>query len=587
MENVEVARTLEEMADLLEIQGANAFRVRAYRNAARTVDGLTRSLVDMVAAGEDLTELPAVGKNVAAHIVELLKTGTISRMAEVEAEIPRSLVVLTRLDGVGPKKARRLWNELGIRTVDELEAAAEDGRVEKLAGFGARSAKKILRSIQDYRKHAARFRIDDAERLITGLLEHMNEAPGLERLEVAGSMRRRRETVGDVDLLAQCDGDGAAVVRHFGAFPGADRVEEEGETKGNVILQSGLSVDLRVVPARSWGAALQYFTGSKEHTVTLRIEAVHDGIRMNEWGLFRVPEGADPEQMGKEEGERLAGDSEEGVYAALGLPWIEPVLRENRGEVEAAREHRLPELLSPEDILGDLHMHSTWSDGKNTIEDMARACVARGYRYMAITDHSAALAMVQGLTPEKARRQWDEIDRVREVVKDIEIFRGCEVDILRDGTLDMPDEILEGLDVVVASVHSFFDQDEATMTKRVLRAIRDPRVDILGHPTGRIINKREPFRMDLEAVLEAAAELDVAVELNANPRRLDLNDMHVRRAKDLGVRVVIDTDAHRPEGLDDMRFGVDQARRGWLEAADVLNTYPVERIRAWLARRGS
>jgi DNA polymerase (family 10) len=585
MENADVARALTLLADLLEIQGANPFRIRAYRNAVNTVDGLSRPLHDMVAGGEDLTELPGIGDNVAAHIIELLETGSIDRLREVEAEIPRSLVELMELGGVGPKKAKKLFDELDVRTVDDLAAAIEAGTVQGLEGFGEKSVQKIGRAIGRYRERTGRFRIDEVEGLIAGVLEHMKDAPGVERLEVAGSLRRRKETIGDVDLLAQCKGDGTPAVDHFNAYGGAARAEAAGPTKGSIVLQSGLQVDLRVVPARSFGAALVYFTGSKDHNVNIRTRAVRDGLRVNEWGIFRIPEGADPETMGKEDGERLAGKTEKEVYKALGMAWVPPDLRENRGEVEAALEGELPELVTLEDIRGDLQMHSTWSDGKVSIEEMARACAKRGYAYMAITDHSQAMAMVQGLTPERARAQWKEIDEVRGRVPEIEILRSVEVDILRDGTLDLPDEILDELDLVVVSVHSLMDQDKKTMTDRVLRAISHPAVDILAHPTGRQINKREPFQLDVEAVLEAAAELSVAVELNANPRRLDLSDVHVHRAKELGVPVVISTDAHSPDGLDDMRFGVDQARRGWLEPGDVLNTKTAAKLKTWLARR--
>jgi len=350
------------------------------------------------------------------------------------------------------------------------------------------------------------------------------------------------------------------------------------------VLPSGLSIDLRVIPRRSFGAALQYFSGSKEHNVAMRSRAVRRGLRVNEWGVFRVPEGVDPESLGKEDGERIAGQTEEGVYEALGMAWMPAELRENRGEVEASLEGALPDLVTLGDIRGDFQMHSTWSDGKASLEEMARACAERGYAYFAITDHSQAMAMVGGLTPERARAQWEEIGEVQARVPGIRILRSAEVDILKDGSLDLPDEILAELDVVVVSVHSFMDLDKDTMTERVLRAVRHPEVDILAHPTGRILNRREPFEMDLEAVLAACAELDVAVELNANPNRLDLSDVHVRRAKELGVKVVISTDAHAPRALDHMRFGVDQARRGWLEAGDVLNAMPLEELERWLRR---
>ena len=585
MENLDVARTLTELADLLEIQGASPFRIRAYRNAVNMINSLSRPLKDMVAAGEDLTELPGVGKSVTKYIGEFLTSGSISRLEEVSAEFPRSLVQLMRLDGVGPKKARKLFEELDVRTVDDLAAELEAGRVQTLDGFGVKSAAKIIDAIEDHKKHTGRFQIRETERLIAGLLEHMQSAPGVARIELAGSLRRRKETIGDVDILAELEGDGTPVVDHFVSFSGAQRVVGAGSTKGSIVLHSGLQVDLRVIPSRSFGSALQYFSGSKEHNVAVRSRAVRQGLRVNEWGVFRVPETEDDEPIGKEDGERLAGDTEQSVYEVLGMSWVPPELRENRGEVEAACEDELPELVSLEDIRGDLQMHSTWSDGKASVEEMARSCLERGYEYFALTDHSQAMAMVQGLTPERAREQWAEIEQVQELVPGIRILKSVEVDILKDGSLDMPDDVLEQLDVLVISVHSFMDQNKKTMTDRVLRAMQHPSADILAHPTGRRINRREPFELDVEAVLEAAADLSVAVELNANPNRLDFSDVHVHRAKELAVPVVISTDAHSLRGLADMRFGVDQARRGWLEASDVLNTRSVEEMMGWLGRR--
>ncbi len=585
MENLDIAKQLATLAVLLEIQGANTFRIRAYQNAVNTVKSLSRPLADMVEAGEDLTELPDIGKSVAQHIEELVTSGRITRLEELSKELPVTLVDLVKLEGVGPKKAKKLFEQLGVATIDDLEKEIERGAVQELDGFGAKSVEKIRNAIEDFRKHTGRFRIHEAEQLIAGLLEYVRETPGVDEVQVAGSLRRRKETIGDVDLLARFEGDGTPVVDRFVAFEGAARIEGQGPTKGSIVLRSGLQVDLRVIPERSYGSALVYFTGSKEHNVAMRTRAVRDGMRVNEWGVFRVPEDVDPSELGKEDGERLGGDTEESVYAALGMAWVPPELRENRGEVDAALADELPDLVTLDDIRGDLQMHSTWSDGQVSLEEMALACRDLGYAYVAITDHSQAMAMVQGLTPERAREQWKELDEVRERVEGIEIFRSAEIDILKDGSLDMPDEILEELDVVVISVHSFMDLDRSAMTKRVLKAMRHPTVDILAHPTGRIINRREPFAMDVEEVLAAAAELGVAVELNANPNRLDFSDVHVHRARELGVPVVISTDAHKPAGLKNMRYGVDQARRGWLGPADVLNTRSLEDFRSWLARR--
>ena len=584
MENIEIAGVLEELGNLLEINGSNPFRIRAYRNAVRTVRGLTRPLSAMVDAGEDLTELPAIGKDLSAHIVELVQTGELARLAEVSAEVPRSLVQIVKLDGVGPKKTKKLWESLGVTTVDELEAALKAGRVESLEGFGATSVAKILTSIEDFRRYSGRFLISQVDELIGPLLAHMREGPGVERIEVAGSYRRRKETIGDVDLLVQAELPAPTVMEHFTAFGSVDRVVAAGDTRGAVVLRSGLEVDLRVIPDRSFGAALHYFTGSKEHNVAVRQIAQRQGLRVNEWGVFRMPEGVDPEEVGKEEGERVAGGTEESVFDVLSLAWVPPVLRENRGEVEAARENSLPDLVTLEDIQGDLHMHSTWSDGKASVEEMAQACKARGYRYLAISDHSPALAMVGGITPERAADQWEEIARVQEGLDGITIFKSLEVDILRDGSLDMTDEVLETLDLVLVSVHSLMDMDRVPMTDRVITAIQHPQVDILAHPTGRLLARREPFQIEMEEVLLAARDLDVAVELNANPYRLDLNDVHAHRAKELGVKVCISTDAHSAQRLDHMSYGVDQARRAWLNRGDVLNTVTLKQMRAWLNR---
>jgi len=587
MENLDIARTLSEVADLLEIQGANPFRIRAYRNAVRTVRGLTRSLSRRVEEGDDLTELQGGGKQVDAHIRELLQTGTLTVLDEITEEVPRTLAELTRLDGVGPKKTKKLWTELGIESVAMLEDELDRGTVSELSGFGKKSVEKIRRSIEDFKKQQGRFLRAEAEELIAGLLRHMEEAPAVDRLEVAGSYRRRKETVGDIDILARCDGDRAAVVDHFASFSGALRVEAAGDTKGNLILPSGLSVDLRVIPSESYGAALHYFTGSKEHNVRMRTMAVKEGLKISEWGVFEVPGDMDAEEMGRDDGKRVAGATEEEVYATLDLPWIAPELREDRGEFDAARANELPDLLTVDDLQGDLHMHSTWSDGTASILEMARGCRARGYAYMAITDHSKAVTVANGLTPDRVRSQWKEVAEAQEQMgDDFRIFRGQEVDILKDGSLDHPEDLLEELDLVIASVHSYMDMDAEEMTERVLQAVRHPQVNILAHPTGRLINRREPFPLDVEAVLEAAVECGVAVEVNAHPRRLDLNDVYLRRARELGAKVVVNTDAHAVQGLDVMRFGVDQARRGWLEKRNVLNCGSASDVAAFLGRSG-
>jgi DNA polymerase (family 10) len=501
------------------------------------------------------------------------------------AEVPGGLVDLMRLPNVGPKRARKLWQELEVTTVDGLEAAAREGRVAGLEGFGEKSQAKILAGIADYRQHQSRIKLSDADLYLEPLLAYLGESPGLERLEVAGSYRRRRETVGDVDLLA-VDADPAALMARFTAYPQAAEVKMAGDTRGSIALRSGLQVDLRVVPAASWGAALVYFTGSKEHNIRLRRRAVERGLRISEYGVFRVTGGDEGDGAPSSEaaegapspetaGERLAGATEEEVYATVELAWVPPELREDRGEIEAAARGTLPRLIALDDLRGDLQMHSTWSDGKASIEAMLEACAARGYEYFALTDHSKALAMTGGLDAARLREQWKEIDEIQARHPEIRLLKSQEVDILADGRLDLEDEMLELLDLVVVSVHSRFELPAAEQTERILAAVRHPQVDVLAHPTGRLINRRKAIDFDLDEVLGACLEHRVAVELNAHPERLDLKDTHLMRARELGVKVVISTDAHTVGDLDLMRYGVEQARRAWLEPAHVLNTLPL------------
>jgi DNA polymerase (family X) len=577
LDNVEIARVLAEVADVLEIQGADSFRIRAYRNAVRTVEVQTRPLERMVAEGAPLTALPAIGKEMAGHIRELATTGTLAFRDRLIDEVPRSLIELMRLPGVGPKKARRLWDELHIGSVDELEAAAREGRVAALAGFGEKTQAKILAGIEDYRQHTRRILLADSERYVEPLVGYLSACPQLERLEVAGSYRRRLETVGDIDLLATAR-EAAPVMAHLLAYPQIGEVLMAGDTRSTIVLGNGLQVDLRVVPPDCYGAALLYFTGSKEHNVKLRRRAVERGLRISEYGVFKLPEdgGAAPTAgstpAGQGDGVWIAGREEADVYAAVGLSWIPPELREDHGEIEAAAAGRLPRLVEVADLRGDLQMHSTWSDGRNTLEEMVAGCAAHGYEYMAITDHSKALAMVNGLDARRLKLQWLEIDAIRARHPEIQLLRAMEVDILADGTLDLEDEMLAGLDLVVVSIHSRFELPADRQTARVLRALEHPEVNILAHPTGRLINRRKPIAIDMETVLARAAELGVAVELNAQPDRLDLRDSHLLLARELGCRIVISTDSHRVAELGTMRYGVEQARRAGLEPRHVLNT---------------
>jgi DNA polymerase (family 10) len=601
IENYEIAGILEELADLLEIQGANRFRVRAYRDAARTVREHAVPMRQLVADEADLTELPTIGEDMSGYITELVETGELGRLQEVAEEVPRSLAEITRLPGVGPKRTKQLWEELGVTTVDQLEEAARDGKVEELDGFGAKTQEKILQGVEQYRRHTERILLSEADTLVSPLLEHMEDAPGIRELEVAGSFRRRKETVGDIDVLAVAE-EGGPVMEHFTSYRKVDEVVQAGDTRGTVLLDSGLQVDLRIVERESYGAALVYFTGSKEHNVALRKRALSRDLTVSEYGVFELVEaegdaedggqggsasGGEGEAgddagepgettTGRTRGEKVAGETEEEVYASVDLPWIPPELREDRGELDAAAEDELPELVELDDIRGDLQMHTTWSDGKHSVEEMLEGCAEQGYEYFAITDHSQALAMTGGLDEEKLRRQWGEMEEVAGRHDEIRLLRSLEVDILADGSLDLSDDMLEELDLVVVSVHSKFGLDADAQTERILSALRHPQVDVLAHPTGRLINRRDPYDLDLDAVLETAVEEGVALELNAHPDRLDLRDTHLMRAAELGARIVISTDAHRTSHLELMRYGVEQARRAWLTPGDVLNTLPLD-----------
>ncbi|HEX6939230.1 MAG TPA: PHP domain-containing protein [Longimicrobiales bacterium] len=601
MENVEIAEKLREVADLLEIRGENRFKVRAYRNAARTVEGLTEPLAELVRRGADLEELPAIGKDMAGYITELVRTGRLRRLEQLEKRTPRGAAELIRLEGVGPKKAMRFERELGVHSIADLERALDRGEVEAMRGFGKRSAEKLRRAIRDYRKHRERFKLSDADQLVRPLLDYMRDAPGIRELEVAGSYRRRVETIGDVDILAAAE-SAAPVMKHFTAYPEATRVESAGTTRGTIILPNGMHVDLRVVAPESWGAALHYFTGSKAHNIAVRKLGIEKGLKINEYGVFRKATGkaagkgtakgasrGKAKRTGGGEGgggwARVGGRTEEEVFRAVGMQFVPPEMREDRGEIEAARRHELPDLVTLDDIRGDLQVHTTWSDGRDTLEAMVRAAKAQGYAYIAITDHSPAVRVAGGLDPKRLEKQWNEIEAVERRVGGIKVLKGMEVDILANGRLDLPDEYIERLDVVVAAVHSRMGVGKTKMTDRVIKAISHPGVHILAHPTGRLINRREPYAIDVDAVLTAAAELGIAVELDAQPDRLDLSDVHASRARELGVKLAIDSDAHSTGEMRFMRYGVDQARRAWLEKGDVINTMPLSRLRKWLGRR--
>ncbi len=559
--NADVAALFEDVADLLAIQGENAFRIRAYRNAARTLNQLSRPVADLVAAGEDLSDLPDIGDDLAGKIATIVETGRLPLYDELAQDIPPSVADLLRIPGLGPKRVRRLRDALGVDSRAALKRAAETGKVQALDGFGETMEQNILDGLAQM-SDDARWLLARVEPIVASLHDHVSAHDAVERVDAAGSYRRRKETVGDLDVLALAD-DGPAVTEHFAAYEDVAETLSQGDTRASVRLRSGLQVDLRVVPPKSYGAALLYFTGSKAHNVALRDRAVAAGLKLNEYGAFRD----DTEK-------RVAGTTEDDIYDLFDLPYIVPELRENRGELDAAADGTLPDLVTRADLRGNLHTHTTYSDGLHSLEEMAAAAQTRGLEYLAITDHSPAVAVVQGLDADALRAQMDAIDRLNEDLDDLRVLKGIEVDILKDGSLDLPDAVLADLDLCLCALHTALDLDEETQTERVLRALDNPHVHVLAHPTGRRINERPPIEIDLDRVMEAAADRGCVLELNAQPERLDLSDVHCRRAKELGLPLVIGADAHSTDGLDVLRYGVDQARRGWLEADDVLNTKP-------------
>jgi len=570
--NRDIAEAFRRMADVLDVEGENPFRVRAYRQAAATLESLPRDVGDMVAAGEDLTRLPGVGEDLANKIREIVTTGHFRALEEELSHLPPGLADLVRIPGLGPKRVRALYQLLGIESIEDLKKAAEAGEVANLPGFGARTEARILEEIARLGATERRLRLIDAEHIANPLTSWLEACPGVGRVLVAGSFRRRKETVGDLDILVTA-ADGADVTRRFSKHPDVTEVLSAGPTRATVRVGGGFQVDLRVVDENAYGSAALYFTGSKAHNIELRKLAIRHGWKLNEYGLFA--------------GERvLAGATEKSIYARLGLDWIPPVLRENRGEIEAAAAHRLPTLIEVADIRGDLHVHTRASDGSNTVAELVAAAKARGYGYIAITDHSPRATVAGGLSVDRLLAQIDEIDALNAEQKDFVILKGAEVDILPDGTLDYPDDILARLDVVVASVHSAFAKPMAAQTERIMRAMDNPHVSIIGHPTGRLINERPPYAVDVDRLVEHARATGCLLEINAQPSRLDLDDVHAMAARAAGVPLVISTDAHSVDGLDMMRFGVDQAQRAWLEPRHVANTHGVRKLMAMLKRKG-
>jgi DNA polymerase (family 10) len=568
--NADIAAIFNEIADLLEIELANPFRIRAYRNAARMVSELGRDVRAMLERGEDLKELPGVGDDLAAKMREIVETGRCRALDKLHAELPPVIGELLHVPGLGPKKVRALWHDLDVQTVEQLARAARDGRIRALPGFGEKSEANILAAVEAHLGKKRRFKLVVASQYAQPLAAWLAGSRGATRVEVVGSYRRMRETVGDIDILVAAAPDNDVMAR-FTGYDEVDRVLSSGPTRSSVVLRSGLQVDVRVVDESSWGAAMCYFTGSRDHNIALRRLAQDAGLKLNEYGLFR----------GRE---RLAGGTEAEVYAALGLPWIPPELREDRGEIAAARAGRLPELVELGDLKGDLHVHTRASDGHDGLEAMARAARAAGLSYIAITEHSRHMAVGRGLDPRRLSEQGDAIDRLNERLEGIVLLKGIEVDILEDGSLDLPDSALARLDLVVGAVHSRFNLSRSRQTERILRAMDNRYFTLLAHPTGRLIEEREPYDVDLPRIIRHARDRGCFIELNAHPDRLDLLDTHCRMAKEEGVLVSIDSDSHSHDDFANLRYGIGQARRGWLAAADVLNTRPLAALRKLLAK---
>jgi DNA polymerase (family 10) len=560
--NTDIAAIFNQLADLLEIEGANPFRIRAYRNAARTIDGLPQGAASLVAECQDLSELPGIGKDLAGKIKEIVETGHLSLLEEEKRRVPGELAELAELPGLGPKRVKVLHDQLGIKNLKELEESARAGKIHRLSGFGLKTQEKILQEVEQRVGVEKRIRLAAAEQIAEPFLKYLQEFEGVKEAVIAGSYRRRKETVGDIDILVTSR-NGTKVMEHFVTYDEVDQVVSKGQTRATVVLRSGLQVDLRVVPEGSYGAALQYFTGSKAHNIAVRTLAVKKGLKVNEYGVFQ--------------GERfLSGRREEEVYQQVGLSYIEPELRENWGEIEAAQKKHLPRLVTIQDIRGDLHCHTKASDGRYSIEDMVKAAQAKGHEYLAITDHTKHVTIANGLDAKRVAKQLEEIDRLNEAFKGFRILKSAEVDILDDGSLDLPNDTLKRLDLTVCSIHYKFKLSRIKQTERIIRAMDNPYFNIFSHPTGRMLTKREPHEIDMERLMDAARERGCYFEVNAQPVRLDLTDVHCKMAKERGVKVVISSDAHRTSDLDFLRFGIGQARRGWIEPDDVLNT------RSWI-----
>ncbi len=572
MENKSIAGIFYETADLLEIDGQDSFRIRSYRNAAEAIEAFPQQISELIGDPKQVLAIPGIGKGMLANLKEMLSDGKLTLHADLLKKYKPSMLQLLKVQGLGPKTISLIWSAYQVCDLEGVEQLAREGKIRMLPRMGEKHEQKLLKAIEDYRRIAGRYLLDAAEIQANKIVEHLRNSPGAELVTPAGSLRRGRETVGDLDILVtgpacRDEAERQKLIEHIIKLPGLMEIIARGENKISFRLRGGMQVDVRLLPPESFGAAMQYFTGSKAHNVALRQRALKMGYTLNEYSLARLDDAS-----------VVAAKSEQEIYAVLKLDFIPPELRENCGEIDAAEQHALPELITQQDLKGDVHMHTVETDGRNTIEEMAEAARERGYNYIAITDHSKNLAFTNGLDDKRAVEHIQRIRAANESVEGIRIFAGIEVDILGDGALDLADSVLDQMDLVIASVHSHFNQTPQEMTARLLKAVENPNTSIIGHPTGRLLLRRDAYAFDLDAVLQAAARNKVAMELNAYPDRLDLCDRHLRLAKQLGVKIVINTDSHHTSHMEKIRFGILQARRAWLTAKDVLNTLPVEQF---------
>jgi len=572
MDNKAIANLLHETADLLEIDGQDSFRIRSYRNAAQAIENLPQRIADLISEPKKILEIQGIGKGMLANLQEIFKDGRLTVHADLLEKYHPSMLQLLKIQGLGPKTIALIWSAYKVSDVDGLEKLARAGKIRELPRMGEKHEQKLIKAIEDYRRIGGRYLIDVAEIEAEKLTKYLSTVPGIDKITPAGSLRRGRETVGDLDILVTgkvCVNDTARAnaIEHIAKYPPLMDVIARGDNKISFRVRNGMQVDVRLLPPASFGAAMQYFTGSKAHNVALRQRALKMGYTLSEYSLARL-----------ETEKPVAGKTEEEIYATLKLDYIPPEMRENLGEIDLAAEHKLPDLITANDLQGDVHMHTVETDGKNTIEEMAEAAQAHGYSYIAITDHSKNLAFANGLDDKRALTHIQRIREASDRLNGMKIFAGIEVDILGDGDLDLSDDVLSQMDVVIASVHSQFNQDRAKMTERLLKAVENPSTSILGHPTGRQLLRRDAYAFDMDAILKAAAQHKVAMELNSYPERLDLNDIHLRQAKQHGVKIVINTDSHHTSHLDKIRYGILQARRAWLTRDDVLNTLPADKF---------